>query len=239
MSRSGAVLLHGKWDTPDGAIAPLADALTEIGLKVRRPHCCWSPRRHYDIDFAQAVAEVSAALDELRADGCGFVLLGGHSLGANAALAAASTGAAAVALLLIAPGHRPERLHAQGLTRDAIARVRTADPDRRLRLPDFNQGRCRLLRFRPAVWWSFFDPDGMAVLARSARRLRPPRPVLWLDAGLPDGSAGAVDDAFDLLPPHPQNLAVTLDGSHDTAPAAAVDRTIRWLNSLEARPWTT
>ena len=92
MSRRGAVLLHGKWDGPDGAIAPLAEALAGCGLTVRRPHCCWSARRHYDVRFDQAIAEIGGETKALRAQGCDQVLLGGHSLGANAVLAAAAHG---------------------------------------------------------------------------------------------------------------------------------------------------
>ena len=235
MSRSGAVLLHGKWDGPDGAIAPLAEALAGCGLTVRRPHCCWSARRHYDVRFDQAIAEIGGETKALRAQGCDQVLLGGHSLGANAVLAAAAHGVAADALLLLAPAHRPERLHAAGMTAAAIARARAADPTCRMRLPDFNRAQRRLLRFRAEVWLSFFDPAGAAVMPRSARRLRPARPVLWLDTTV-DADA---DDVFDLLPPHPQNRRMTLDCGHADIPSAAIDESRRWLDSLEPPRWTT
>ena len=239
MNRRGALLLHGKWDVPDGAMRPLAQALADGGWLVRCPRCCWSPRRHYDVPFAAALAEVHGEIERLRANGCDFVLLAGHSLGANAALAAAAADAPADALALIAPGHRPESLHAAGLTTDALSAARAASPGHRLRLPDFNQGRRRLLRFRADVWLSFFDPVGDAAMARAARRLTTPRPMLWIDAARSGGSGDSADNAFDLLPPHPQNLRIMVDSSHAAAPAAAIGPVREWLHALEGPRWTT
>ena len=217
MSARGALLLHGKWDVPDGAMRPLAETLVDGGWRVRCPRCCWSPRRHYDVPFAAALVEVRAEIDRLRADGCDFVLVAGHSLGANAALAAAAADAPA----------------------DALAAARAAGPDRRLRLPDFNQGRRRLLRFRADIWLSFFDPAGDAVMAHAARRLAFPRPVLWIDAAHSGGPDDSADSTFDLLPPHPQNLRIMVDSSHVAAPAAAITPVREWLQALEGQRWTT
>lgn len=239
MPRLGAVLLHGKWDRPEGAIAPLADALREAGVNVLTPPCTWSPRRHYDRSFASALAEASAEVSWLRARGCQHVILGGHSLGANAALACAARHASVDALLMVTPGHLPDLLFATGQTSDALARVQGAPTGKRLRLPDFNQGHCRQLRFEAAIWRSFYDPQGAAVMPRAARALGPDCPVLWLAT-----RAGALIEpdrayAFDLLPADPQNSWRELDCSHADAPGASAAIIVDWLNRLRQSAWTS
>ncbi|MCB1888985.1 MAG: hypothetical protein KDH20_15355, partial [Rhodocyclaceae bacterium] len=163
------------------------------------------------------------------------VLLAGHSLGANAALAAARR-SPVDALALIAPGHLPDRLFAAGHTAEALEIARAAAPGRPIRLPDFNQGQSRPLRFDPAIWLSYFDPDGAAVMPRSARALAPPRPVLWASARHDPLAGGGRAYAFDLLPAHPQNFWLELDAGHVDAPARAAAPLADWLQSLDMSP---
>lgn len=235
--RKGAVLLHGKWDRPDGALQPLADTLAAAGWRMVVPRCPWSPRRLYDRGFAQALDEIEAAVDALRGSGCRRVLLGGHSLGANAALAAAARGTRADALLMIAPGHLPDRLAADGLTTEALALARRSASGHRLRLPDFNQGQQRELRFDPATWLSYFDPDGDAAMPRAAAALTVARPVLWISARRDPLAAIGRGYAFDRLPDDPQNAFVEIDAGHADAPGIAAPVAISWLNELEANRW--
>ena len=231
----GVVLLHGKWDTPEGAIAPLGDALAAAGARVRRPACTWTPSRFYDIGFDAALDEIEAEVDALRRSGAARILLAGHSLGANAALAAGRR-RICDALALVAPGHFPDRLFEAGETPAALETARSATAGRRIRLPDFNQGQLRALRFDPSIWLSFFDPAGHAVMATSARCQGAPRPVLWASAQRDPLSSGGRAYAFDLLPPHPQNFWLELDAGHLDAPALAARPIVDWLHSLEATP---
>lgn len=232
----GVILLHGKWDTPRGAVLPLAEALERNGAVVRSPLCSWSPRRLYDCSFEQALDEIAGHIVALQASGYRHLLLAGHSLGANAALAAASRHAGVDALALIAPGHLPDRLFEAGATREAMVRATAATPGGRLRLPDFNQGQCRLLRFEPGIWHSFYDPAGAALMPRSAATLAPPRPVLWLAPRTDPLASEGRGYAFDLLPPHPQNSWVELEGEHAEAPLRSIPHLLDWLHSLDTRP---
>ena len=235
----GAVLLHGKWDRPTGAIAPLGAALREAGLQVSMPECSWSLKRLYDQDFPTALREIDNALQALRADGCRRLLLCGHSFGANAALACAAGGADVDAIAMIAPGHRPDWLAATGATTEALARARRAPAGRRIRLPDFNQQQRRELRFEPAVWTSFFDPAGLAVMPRSARAVRAGVPVLWFSERVAAPLAIAPDYAFDLLPAQPENSWIDLGCGHQQAPAKSASRILRWINTLREMRWKT
>lgn len=232
----GIVLLHGKWDTPAGAVQPLALRLAEVGATLRTPLCCWAPRRHYDCSFEQALDEAAVELDALRDAGCRHLMLAGHSLGANAALAAAVRHPEVEAVAMIAPGHLPDRLFEDGATTDAMALATTSPPGTRIRLPDFNQGQRRLLRIEGCIWRSFYEPKGAAAMPQAARALTPARPVLWLSPrDDPMASAGRTY-AFDLLPPHPQNSWRELDGGHADAPRQSIPHLLAWMHSLDTTP---
>lgn len=239
MARTGIVLLHGKWDRPDGALAPLAEALRRAGLEVVQPCCTWAPCRLYDRSFADALAEAAGEIGRLRAHGCERVILGGHSLGANAALACAADGAAVDALLMLAPGHFPDRLFASGETREALARARSAPCGQRIRLPDFSQGRRRLLRVESSIWLSFFDPEGRAVMQRSARELATACAVMWVVSRQDAAPASGPGHAFDLLPVHPQNAFVEFDCSHAETPHASITDVLGWIGGLGWKTWTS
>src|SRR3569833_1097249 len=86
---TGIVLLHGKQSSP-GNVGDIARTLRNAGCKVATPEMPWSQRREYDVPYAAALEEVASAARELQGDGATRLVVGGHSLGANAALAYAA-----------------------------------------------------------------------------------------------------------------------------------------------------
>ncbi len=103
----GAIVLHGKWGTPEGPVKPMADALAREGVLVASPEMPWSRRRLYDKSVEGADAEIDAQVAALKSRGAKRVLIVGHSLGAAYALHYASRGDIA-GVVAIAPGHRTE-----------------------------------------------------------------------------------------------------------------------------------
>lgn len=65
----GVVVLHGKWGSPDGHTRGLANHLESNGFLVSSPEMPWSGTRGYDKGAAAFVAEIDAAVTELRAKG--------------------------------------------------------------------------------------------------------------------------------------------------------------------------
>ena len=82
----GVVLLHGKGGSPSGYVRELAFALQSKGHLVSAPTMPWAQNRIYDASFDEAMYEIDRAIDSLRQKGAKFVVVAGHSLGANAAL---------------------------------------------------------------------------------------------------------------------------------------------------------
>jgi dienelactone hydrolase len=84
--RIGVVLLHGKQSAPEQH-EPLASAMAAAGFPVERPEMCWSGRRIYDRDYPGCLRDIDSAVDRLRQQGVTALVIAGHSLGANGALA--------------------------------------------------------------------------------------------------------------------------------------------------------
>lgn len=228
---TGVVLAHGKWDRRPFAIDALATPLATAGYASATPELPWSLHRLYDASFDTALDELHAAVAGLRDAGCHRVLLAGHSLGANAAVACAARGTRIDGLVVLAPGHLPERLHAEGVTtaalQDARAALAAGERSRRVLVDSF-QGVPRRLRIDPAHYLAYFDPAGAAVLPANCARL-PEMPVLWMVGRADPHAALGPAYAYDRVPRHPLSRYVEIDADHIGTPAAAAPLVLQWL----------
>ncbi|MBT0961285.1 alpha/beta fold hydrolase [Denitromonas iodatirespirans] len=233
----GVVLLHGKWDTPPFAVAALAEPLAGAGCAVRLPTLPWALRRLYDACFDAALDQIADEAAALRHAGCRRVLLCGHSLGACAALATAAQRGGIDGLILLAPGHFPERLAAAGHTAESLHAARAAVTAgrgaQRLPLVDVHQGRVRRLRLRPDHYLGYFSPDGPAAWPANAARLAAPLPMLWLTPHSDTAHAPGIDYAFERAPHHPASNWRGVAAAHHDTPAQAVGPILDWLRTLD------
>ena len=106
----GIVLMHVKGGTakPASPVGRLADALNSAGFVVLAPDMPWSRSRIWDKSFDRAMAEIDTYVSELRLKGAKKIVVGGHSLGANAALGYGARRDGLAGILAIAPGHTPD-----------------------------------------------------------------------------------------------------------------------------------
>ena len=228
---TGVVLLHGKWDRPPFAVAALSGALTSAGHLWRLPSLPWALRRLYDASFEAALDQIADEAATLREAGCTRVILCGHSLGACAALATAAHRGHIDGLILLAPGHFPERLAADGHTSASLATAANAlaagRGHERIPLIDVHQGQPRRLRMRPDHYLGYFAPDGPAVWPDNCRRLTAPLPMLWRV----DAAAPGIDYAFRQAPAHTASTWQRIAASHHEVPAQSVDAVLDWLHT--------
>ncbi len=237
MATLGIVLVHGKWERPPYALAPLAARLEADGHRVLSPAMPWALPRPYEQPLAAAFDAIGGAIDALRAAGCARIALGGHSLGASAALAWAAQRGRPDALLVLAPGHFPERLHADGFTASSVAAARAAlaaGQHGRLTLADAFQGRARRLRLLPAPYLDYFAPDGALQLPRNCAALRTPVPLLWVVGTRDANAALGPDYAYAHAPAHAASRYLQIDADHVSIPAAAASDAAAWLATLFA-----
>ena len=95
----GIVLLHGKWDRQPTKVEGLGRQLEAQGFQVATPTMPWSANREYDVSYPKALNEIAFAVKELRDKGAKHIVIGGLSIGGNAALAYAGSGKPVDALL--------------------------------------------------------------------------------------------------------------------------------------------
>jgi pimeloyl-ACP methyl ester carboxylesterase len=234
-SATGVILMHGKWGTPDKGIQPVELELRGAGFPVVSREMPWSDRRAYDASFDEVMAQLEAEVAKLRAAGARKIVVGGHSFGANIALAYAARRPDINGVMALAPGHSPDRFAnnprmVQSLTkaRSLAAAGKTAYSN----FDDVNQGRTREVSARPAVYLSYFDPAGPAVMPRNAAMISP-NTALLVVVGTKDPvfSAGP-GYIFDRAPKNPYSRYQTVEADHFGTPAAARRIVVDWVKGL-------
>jgi pimeloyl-ACP methyl ester carboxylesterase len=228
----GIVLMHGKQDRALGLLAPLARTISSQGVRVDGPTMPWAGSRDYDADYPTALDEIESAVARLRAAGAKRVAVGGQSFGANAALAFAGSGRKADAVLAIAPGHVPDRWRDHPRISASVQRARemiaAGQGDTRAGFDDLNQGQTRTVRTSARNYLSFFDPDGLGSMPKSAASIPAPVPLLWIIGSNDRLAASGPAYAFDKAPKHPKSQYSEVSGSHlDTADIGR-DEIVRW-----------
>jgi pimeloyl-ACP methyl ester carboxylesterase len=231
----GVVLLHGKGCTPTGCIRALASALQERRYLVSTPEMPWSQGRIYDASFEEAMAEIDNEVKALRQKGVKLVVVGGQSLGANAALGYAASRGRVDGIIVLAPGHNPEQPgFARRLRADlskARAMIAAGRGKEKTTFSDLNQGQFSEVTATGDVYASWFDPAGLAVMPKSAAAIKSPIPLLFV-VGSDDRSAPTQVYIFDKAPPHPMSKFVTVTANHLSVPTAAIAEVTAWLITL-------
>lgn len=231
----GVVLLHGKAGSPTGYVHELACALQSKGHLVSTPTMPWAQNRIYDASFEEAMREIDREIESLRQKGAKFVVVAGHSLGANAALGYVSSRGGVAGIVALAPAHTPElqgfiKRVGQDVDR-ARALVEAGKGKEKRRFADVNQGRALEVTATAEIYLSWLDPDGPAVMPKSAASFKTPTPLL-LVVGSSDRTAHGKDYIFDKAPAHPNSRFVSVSADHFTVPRAAIEEVINWLDAL-------
>jgi uncharacterized membrane protein/pimeloyl-ACP methyl ester carboxylesterase len=231
----GVVLLHGKGGSPSGYIRGLADALQAKGYLVSAPAFAWSKDRIYDASFEDAMREIDQAAEALKRQGAKSIVVAGHSLGANVALGYAARREGLAGVIALAPAHSPESPNFARRLSGEVSRARelvaTGRGKERMRFGDLNQGQSVSVNATPEVYLSWMDPDGPAVMPKSAAAFKAATPLLVVN-GQFDRSARGPDYFFDKAPSHPKSKFVVVSSDHFDVPVAAADVVASWLASL-------
>lgn len=232
----GIVLIHGKWSNPSAGIAVLSQALTNKGFRVSTPIMPWSDQRNYDADYSTALAEIETSAQVLRQQGAKKILVGGHSFGANAAIAYAASGREVDGILAIAPGHVPDLMSFRNALDGSVAKARQMISEGKGNevdsFDDLNQGQIKSIRTRANIYLSYFDPEGLGAMPLNAAKLKRPIPFLWVvgntDTILKQGEAYV----FNRIPPHTNNKYLVIEGTHKNTPTRAAAQIVEWVVSL-------
>jgi len=238
----GIVYLHGKASWPGAFNGGILDALREEGARVATPEMPWSFHRRYAATYDQAMAEIDAAVDGLKEQGARRIVVIGHSLGANAAIGYAARRPnlrALAGVVALSPGHLPEvgdmRAFVAGAVARAKALVAEGKGDVTQAFPDMAQGIPLIAHATPAVYLSWFDPAGPAVIPKNAALIGAsphPVPLLWVVGKLDPIDRRGREYAFDAAAKNPKSKYIEVFAGHLTAPMTARGQVVAWINSL-------
>ena len=234
----GVVLLHGKWGNPSQHINTLATSLKEKGYIVLTPLMPWSKLRGYDIDYPAALGIVENNIQELQKKGAKFIVLAGHSMGANAAIAYAAYGHEKInAVIAIAPGHTPDlhkyHMNVESSLNKANEMIKAGQGGESESFIDLNGGRYVSINMTAAAYCSYNDPGGMASMPISASKVTQRIPLFWIVAGTEDVLYNAGKEyVFEKWPSNPLNTYLILNTTHLSAPDNAKDEIPKWIDTL-------
>ena len=228
------VLMHGKWG---GAKSPHLDRLaTALASQcaVERPDMPWSRSKVYNRSYPDALSQVHEMVVKARSAGSTRVFIGGMSMGANAALAYQATYGDADGLILIAPGHLPDRYYAmEEGTRKAVDAakqlVREGKSDVLVPLRDSNQGQRKTFPVKAAVLISYFDPEGSGVMLRSAKGITKATPTLYVVGARDPLYVEGPGFIYAHLPSHAGSRYSVIKEDHAGTPDAATVLVNDWV----------
>jgi pimeloyl-ACP methyl ester carboxylesterase len=228
------VFLHGKGVWAGAFDGGIPSALEADGAVTAKPEMPWSLFRMYGATYDEAMREIDAAVNGLKAKGASRIVVIGHSLGANAAIGYAARHPDVAAVVAMSPGHLPETDEMRDRTADALAKARalavSGETSRRM-WPDRVQGIPTLAMASPTVYLSMFDPNGPAVIPRNAAALQGV-PLLWVVGESDPIFARGRDYAFARAPKNARNRYVEVSAGHLAAPWVARSQVVEWLKSL-------
>ncbi|NQV56959.1 MAG: alpha/beta hydrolase [Rhodospirillales bacterium] len=233
---TGIVLLHGKGGDQRW-VKPLGKALEKAGYIVVSPLFPWGKGRIYDRTYLEGHAQVDWNVRAVKRNGAKHVIIAGHSLGANVALSYGAKRSDLAGLILLAPGHlvnspMMKALSAPGL---ALARqmIKAGQKREKRDFLDINQGKKYGVTTSAEIYLSWFDPDGLANMGKSARALGSRLPVLWVSS-VEDRVANvtAKNLAFGAFVENSYTKDVTVKGSHLETPERAIGAVLNWLKEL-------
>jgi pimeloyl-ACP methyl ester carboxylesterase len=235
----GVVFLHGKGSWPGALNGGIVSGLKEEGALVATPEMPWSFHRRYDATFDQALTEIDAAIAGLKSDGARRVVLIGVSLGANAAIGYAARHPELAGVVALAPGHLPDVGNMRSFVADAVARAKTLIAEGKGNVPqsfpDMAQGIPLTATATAAVYLSWFDPEGPAVMPKNAVLIGAapePVPLLWVVGKLDPIDRRGPEYAFNALAKNPKSQYVEVLAGHLTTALMARRQVIDWINAL-------
>jgi len=233
----GVVVIHGKWDSPNGHASGLASYLSREGFLVATPEMPWSGKRQYDKGVDGMLAELDKATEELRAKGARKIVLAGHSQGAAGGLCYASQRSVNGVVLIAAGGHPQSKTFIsqyQSSVSEAKTLVAQGKSDAQVSFSDLNTGnRSRSLRTSARILLDYFDPEGPFNTFDNAEKIKPGTAVLVVIPGREtEGLKKMADSVKNKFPGEVKASRIEVDADHMNAPDAAKSAVRDWLLAL-------
>jgi pimeloyl-ACP methyl ester carboxylesterase len=230
----GIVIMHGKGGSPSKHVSDLANFLESKEYLVANLEMPWSGKRDYDVNVSAAEEEVEDALSALRSKGAQKVFVAGHSQGGVFTLHFAGKHIVD-GIICIAPGGNVGNKVFREKLGDSVTRanqlVTEGKGGEKVKLDDYEgkKGTYPVVT-TPAVYLTWFDPDGAMNSDRAARVVNPHVPILWIVAERDyPGLRRTNIPMFETFSKNPHTRLYQPDADHIGAPTASRDEIVRWI----------
>lgn len=234
-----AILIHGKWSHPNTPILRILEKrLKEKNYIVTKPNMPWSRTRLYDQTYEASLQDLGAMIQKYKQEGVKKVVLIGHSLGANAAMAYQAHVGDADAIVAITPGHIPSIMqerdprHAYVLKK-AQDKMKKNEGTTNIDFIDNNSGIRKKFTSSIDIFLSYFDPNGLAHMPATVKKFKKSIPLLYIE-GATDYVHVGPDSIFLKIPHHYLNTYVLTRGDHMTTAEISSKQIISWLSFLSS-----
>lgn len=228
------VLMHGKWGNP-ASMAFLERRYKDVCTS-KSSEMPWSQRRNYDQPYEVALDEIEKQVKEFRFEGYKKIILVGHSFGANAGFAYASTNREKVdGVVALAPGHSPSAMYSNGQSQQvdhALALIQAGSKEAVVSVVDMNQGVNRGIRMTAEVAFSYFDPKGLGNMSLSAARYSSSIPTMVVIGNGDPGFPWYRPFIFEKLPENPLNVYLEITAMHANTPERSVSQVLEWVKKV-------
>lgn len=234
----GVVLMHGSRGTTSAhsPLAPLMSALRRAGILYVAPEMPWSRARYIDKDVEGSLKEIDRAVATLKAKGATVIVVGGHSIGANAAMIYGAHRKGVAGVMAIAPGHVPSLMGWQAKMhydyRRAEKLVKAGKGNSRASFHFFVQGHPFTKSVKAEVYYSWFDPFGEATFAKNAEALQSGAALLWIVGRNDTMAKRGKYFAYAKAPKNPRSEYVVVSGGHMATPRIGAQKIVAWLQAL-------
>ena len=226
----GIVLLHGKGGGP-GYLADTRTALEAHGYFVATPEMCWSGRRMYDRTYSDCVAEIDAAVANLKQRGAKSIVIAGHSMGGTAAVVYGANhdgisgviGFSSADAYFGPPSALPDIARARGLVAEGNGDVLDT-------FKDVTPGGSVAMRTTAAHFLSFVSLSPGETMIAQAAHLR--APVLFVAGTRDAATLQYASKAFQGTPRYANNRFVEVPADHGGTLSAGMAPVLDWLASL-------
>ncbi|HEX9568501.1 MAG TPA: hypothetical protein VIG92_02320 [Rhodospirillales bacterium] len=234
----GIVLMHGLGETADAKspMGKFAKELESFGFVVVVPEMPWSKKRSLDKGIDDTVAEIDKAVAELKAKGATKFIVGGHDIGANAALAYGIRREHIRGVLVIKPEVTPERAEFQKAANNDFMKAKqlisAGKGDEKAEFMDGVNGKKGVLKTTAKIYISWYDPDGNALLPKNAAKLNNATSVMWMIGDTSSIGALGMTYAFSKAPSNPNNAYKVISGFHKVLGSKGASEVAAWAKGL-------
>ena len=183
----------------------------------------------------------TSAIAALKKEGATAIVVGGLSLGGNAAIAYGATHEGLLGVIGLGPADDARAKMSRPAIAAAVERARqfvaSGKGDVSDSFVDVNTGAQgsypMAVNTTPRIYLSFFDPATGGAIADSVAKLQ--APLLWIAGNQDPTQRDAENRFFRLAPANPLNRFVPVAANHLTTPDAGSDAVLAWLADLAKR----